>query len=84
MTRFPLQTWRVRIEAHVVAGRWEIPPTRVRVPAANAEHAREVAVIEAHSKAAVAPWRPCTRESLRYATVVGSSLPVPRSELSAK
>jgi hypothetical protein len=81
--RFPLQTFRVRIEPHQVAGRWPIPARSVKVPAANAEHARLIVVRTAHSKAGVPPWKPCLRDSLCHTSVTGSSMPVPQSERRA-
>ncbi len=66
----PPLTFRVRLARHTIAGgRWEIPASCVRLPAANAEHARLEAVQAAHIAAGIPAWRPCIRESLPHAVL---------------
>jgi hypothetical protein len=64
--RWPLQMWRVVVDAHRVE-RWEIPASTVEVPAAHAEHAGEVAVRALHRSTGLPPWRPYLRASLAHA-----------------
>jgi hypothetical protein len=65
-TRQPPATFRIQISAHDVE-RWAIPATSVEIPAADAGHARLIAVRMAHSAAGVPPWLPCVRASLKFA-----------------
>jgi hypothetical protein len=59
--------YAVTIAAHELAdGRYEIPARTVRLPAANAAHAKLLAVAEAH--AGLPRWRPLVRASLEHTT----------------
>jgi hypothetical protein len=66
---------RARVAAHRVGPRYVVPAVDVEVPAVSIEHARALAVGEAHRRAEVPPWRPWIRESLRYATADRVSAP---------
>lgn len=62
----PAPLFRVQLDAHHVE-RWTIPAACVKVPAANADHARWIVVAQAHRAAGAPPWKPLIRESLAHA-----------------
>jgi hypothetical protein len=67
--RPPLAMFAVKVEAHELeGGRYLIPASRVRLPAANETHARLLAVRMAHAAAGLPCWRPLVRESMTHAT----------------
>jgi len=45
------------VEAHSLPPRWLVPSHRVALPAPNAEFAKRIAVLEAHARVGVPPWR---------------------------
>jgi hypothetical protein len=70
-------THRARVEAHGLAGRYSVPAVEIDLPAVSVDHARGLAVTEAHRRAGVPPWKPWRWIGLRHATAE----PLPESEL---
>jgi hypothetical protein len=69
-TRWPAPSYRVRLAAHSLEdGRWKIPIRIARVPAADARHAAEIVVREAHGAAGCPPWCPLLAKSLEHTAV---------------
>jgi hypothetical protein len=81
-TRPPLRLFRVALAAHELAGRWTIGARRVRIPAANEQHAALIVVREAHATVGAPPWKPLVRQSLQYVRVGArvASLPARRKK----
>jgi hypothetical protein len=62
-------TWRVRVAAHGVLPRYNVPALKATLPAGDEAHARLEGVREAHRRAdpQVPPWRPFIRASWPHA-----------------
>ena len=56
------------VEAHTLVDRYAVPRTELETGAFSVDHARRLAVIEAHRRANIPGWRPWIRASLKHAS----------------
>ena len=68
-----LACWHVKIDRHSVPPRWLIPATSTIVPAADADHAREIVARSVHIRAGCPPWKPLLRISWPHSSATPTS-----------